>query len=244
MDDSLKSLVDLFLALLQLFKAFWPVWLVLGLPLLLGLSLKFYKSYRLSKSGMRELDKLGGEDFEKYLELLFRKLGYKVRRTPYQGDYGADLVIQKAGVQTVVQAKRYHRSVGVKAVQEAVAAKEVYKCGQAMVVTNSHYSQQARKLAKANKVQLWDRDDLVNVLLSVKKLPAEADTSNQTPAGKDAPVPEPAPVSSPTLTCVMCGKSVSPQVSSYCLNHQDVFGGKIYCYEHQKAIRHKAATGS
>lgn len=75
-------------------------------------------------------------------------------RTPYQGDYGADLVIQKADRQTVIQAKRYNSNVGDKAIQEAVAAKEYYKCNQGMVVTNSYYSQQAKKLATANRVEL------------------------------------------------------------------------------------------
>jgi restriction system protein len=168
--DLLNQYFDFLLALFQqLWILFWPMWIGLGLFFLVLLSYKLYKTYRLSRSGIAELDKLEGQDFEKYLELLFRKLGYKVKRTPYRGDYGADLIIQKDGVQTVVQAKRYKRSVGVKAIQEAVTAKEYYKCSQAMVVTNSYYSQQARKLAKANRVRLWDRNELVNQLLSVKK---------------------------------------------------------------------------
>lgn len=105
--DSLKQFLDILLALSHLLWLFWPVWIVLGSIILVQLSYKLYKAYRLSKSGIVELDKLDGQDFEKYLELLFRKLGYQVKRTPYRGDYGADLVIQKAGVQTVVQAKPF-----------------------------------------------------------------------------------------------------------------------------------------
>lgn len=59
--------------------------------------------------------------------------------------------------------------MGVKAIQEAVAAKGYYDCQEAMVVTNSVYGKQAMELARANGVKLWDRNDLVKALLSVKK---------------------------------------------------------------------------
>ncbi len=60
--------------------------------------------------------------------------------------------------------------MGVKAIQEAVAAKGYYQCDEAMVVTNSFYTNQAEKLAQANEVKLWNRDDLVKALLSVKNI--------------------------------------------------------------------------
>lgn len=52
--------------------------------------------------------------------------------------------------------------------QEAVAAKPVYGCQAAMVVTNSSFTQQAIHLARSNKVTLWDRKRLVAALLKVK----------------------------------------------------------------------------
>ena len=101
---------------------------------------------------------MDGESFEGYLEFLFRKLGYKVYRTQLSGDYGADLVIEKAREKIVVQAKRYSANVGLAAVQEVVGAKKYYKCKSAIVVTNSYYTKSAKELAKANKVKLYDRD--------------------------------------------------------------------------------------
>jgi restriction system protein len=232
------------LALFQFLSIFWPVWIILGIWLVIKLSIKFYQTHRLSKSGITELDNLNGLYFEKYLEILFKKLGYQVKRTRHRGDYGADFVIQKERIQTVVQAKRYKRAVGIKAIQEAVAAKEYYKCSRAMVVTNSYYSPQARKLARANQVELWDRRDLVSKLLFVKQKPAGEEvlipsSSAQAPA-HHLPTSKPSPAES----CHTCGKPVSPQVSRYCLKHQDLFGGKIYCYDHQKVIRSKATGKS
>jgi restriction system protein len=52
---------------------------------------------------------MSGKTFEKYLEVLFEKLGYRVERTRYVGDYDADLVTAKDGVKTVIQAKRCRR---------------------------------------------------------------------------------------------------------------------------------------
>ena len=34
--------------------------------------------------------------------------------------------------------------------------------------------------------------------------------------------------------CAICGKSVSQKVTQFCLLHEQKFGGKIYCYEHQR----------
>ncbi len=116
---------------------------------------------------------MSGKTFEKYLEVLFEKLGYRVERTRYIGDYGADLVTAKDGVKTVIQAKRYKGKAGVKAIQEAVAAKGYYDCQKAMVITNSFFTQQAIVLARRNQVELWDRDELVAALLSVKEKSAE-----------------------------------------------------------------------
>ncbi|WP_253187253.1 restriction endonuclease [Paenibacillus sp. GP183] len=48
---------------------------------------------------------MDGRQFELYLGLLFKALGYKTEVTLSAGDYGADLVIEKNGVRTVVQAK-------------------------------------------------------------------------------------------------------------------------------------------
>lgn len=223
---------------------FWPIWLFGLVMVVIKLVMTHHKSLRLAKSGIAEIDKLNGEDFEKYLEILFHKLGYSVRCTPYRGDFGADLVLQKDGAQTVVQAKRSKRSVGVKAVQEAVAAKEYYQCDNAMVVTNSHYSQQARKLAAANKVELWDRTQLVNQLLSVQQGSTHLaspvnDTLDQQTVSTSMPR-----TNEITPVCIACGKAVSAKVVEYCLSHPERFGGRVYCYTHQKRVHHQSLQTS
>ena len=46
---------------------------------------------------MKNIDKLNGRAFERYLTVQFRHLGYHVTLTSYSHDYGADLVLRKWG---------------------------------------------------------------------------------------------------------------------------------------------------
>jgi restriction system protein len=124
------------------------------------------KERRLARSGISEIDQMDGITFERRLAHLFSSRGYRVEQTRAGGDYGADLVLEKDGVRTVVQAKRWTKNVGVKAIQEAVAAKPIYRCDHAMVVTNRYFTEPALRLARANGVRLWKRDELVRALLA------------------------------------------------------------------------------
>jgi restriction system protein len=112
---------------------------------------------------------MDGTTFEAFLGTVFRRLGYAVEATRQHGDYGADLVVARNATRTAVQAKRWSKPVGVKAIQEVVAARGYYGCDDALVVTNRGFTRPARHLAQANKVQLWDRDVLVERMLATRK---------------------------------------------------------------------------
>lgn len=214
------------------------VWPLFALILVVAIGKFLYRLYemkRLAESGINEIDKMDGKTFEKYLEVLFRKLGYKVERTRYIRDYGADLVTAKNGVKTIIQAKRYKQKVGVKAIQEAVAAKGYYDCQEAMVVTNSVYTKQAMELARANGVKLWDRNDLVKALLSVKKDVGPEPVQEVCAAVETHEMEAKQAVYG--NICVICGQTVSEKVRQYCLDHEERFGGQIYCFQHQKGIK-------
>lgn len=120
------------------------------------------KRKKLVSSRIYEIDKMDGVTFEQLLMAHFEKNGYKVRSTPKSNDYGADLILIKDGEKVVVQAKRYKGKVGVAAVQQAYSSMGYYKASRCMVITNAYYTSQAKKLAKANGVILWDRDTLIN----------------------------------------------------------------------------------
>jgi restriction system protein len=155
------------------------LWLVVAVVVLGMLVQTIYERRRLARSGIREIDAMDGATFERYLGLMFRRLGYEVERVgSSRGDYGGDLVIRKSGTRTVVQAKRYGgQRVGIKAVQEANAARAMYRCAEAMVVTNTAFTQQAEALAPVAGVELVGREELIRALLDARASvePVEAD---------------------------------------------------------------------
>ena len=132
------------------------------------------KERKLKRSGILQVDQMKGKEFEDYLRILFLERGYHVQTTPATGDYGADLILSKGGRRIVVQAKRYKKNVGLKAVQEVSTAKLHYKADECWVVTNSGYTEPAKKLAASNGVKLVDRIVLMRWMLEMNKDSASA----------------------------------------------------------------------
>ncbi|MCP3773813.1 restriction endonuclease [Paenibacillus sp. MZ04-78.2] len=139
--------------------------LVCVIAMLIALRMK--RMERLRKSGIADIDKMGGRQFEIYLGELFKKHGYVVKVTRSTGDFGADLIISKEGKKIVVQAKRYSKAVGIKAVQEAQASIAHYNASAAWVVSNNEYTDAAKELARSNNVRLINREELITLILKM-----------------------------------------------------------------------------
>ena len=105
--------------------------------------------------------------FELLLLETFRKSGYGGKNTQEYGDYGADLLLVKDNVKYVVQAKRWNQKIGVKAIQEIVAAIKYYKADKGMVITNNYFTKNAENLARSNEIELWDRNKLIPFISQV-----------------------------------------------------------------------------
>ncbi|MEK4484271.1 restriction endonuclease [Psychrobacillus sp. FSL H8-0484] len=125
---------------------------------------------KMQQSGIAEIDQMSGRQFEEYVGTLFQHQGYKVSYTSTTGDFGADLILNKGKDTIVVQAKRYKKAVGVKAVQEVIPSINMYKAGAAWVITNSIYTKQALTLAKKNHVRMIDREELVQMILEMQNI--------------------------------------------------------------------------
>jgi len=111
------------------------------------------------------VDHLSGRQFEAFLEALFRDLGFaNVRRTRVAGDFGGDIIAERNGARWVIQAKRSARTVGIRSVQEVLAARAYYGVTSCMVVTNRTFSNSARELAGRCNCALVDRDLLTDWL--------------------------------------------------------------------------------
>lgn len=123
----------------------------------------------LLSSSITDIDLMEGYMFEDYLKILFFYLGYRVEVTQKSRDYGADLVLinPQNNKKIIVQAKRYNKPVGSKAVQEIFTAKIHYGADYAWVVTNNTFTPQAEQLAKENQIRLIDRTELVELYTKV-----------------------------------------------------------------------------
>lgn len=138
---------------------------ILGFALVL-IVISIFQYIKLAKCGIFEVDRMSGEEFELRLKILFEKIGYRVKHVGNaKGDYGVDLVIEKGGVRTAVQAKCYQKwHVGEDAVREVLAGKSVYNCSHGWVVTNSQFTNMAKRLATSNGIKLIDRWELIKLL--------------------------------------------------------------------------------
>lgn len=156
--------------LFTLTKIFWPYFLPVLILVLIKIALQIYKYQQLKKAGMFEIDRMTGPEFEQFLATLFEKMGYKTKIVgSMASDFGADLVIEKNGECTAVQAKCWHSRVGERAVQEIYGSMNTYHCTKALVVTNNFFTWRAMQLAKTNNVMLWNRTYLAKVILSHTK---------------------------------------------------------------------------
>ena len=223
----------------------WQLWgAIVSLVIVIG-ALRLYRMRRLARSGIAQVDKMDGRTFEEFLVTVFRRLGYRAELTPYTGDFGADLVVIRGGVREAVQAKRSSRAVGVKAVQEVATARRYYNCQEALVVTNRSFTVAAQRLARANDVELWDRGELIEKLIASHRVDERSGTVEAAPAvlvGPPSPTQLPAmnqsqPVTESAARCANCGKAVPANVRDYCLARPVRFGGEVYCFNHQHALR-------
>lgn len=168
--ESFKMGLDLFWSLLTADPILTIVILLLFCgSLLFVFIINTISEQKLRKSGILEVDKMSGREFEEYLQALLKARGYYVQLTPASGDYGADLILTTKGIKIIVQAKRYKKNVGVKAVQEIASARSHYRADDCWVITNSFFTEQAKKLASSNQVRLVDRKQLMNWMLQEKK---------------------------------------------------------------------------
>ena len=119
------------------------------------------KIHRLNQNlRLQDVDSMDGISFEHYIVQLLAERGYSNVSLTEQYDYGVDIIAEKDGVRWGIQTKRYSGLVKAEAVRQVVTGLRLYGCDRAMVVTNSTYSNVAKRLAEGNDCVLIDRDGL------------------------------------------------------------------------------------
>jgi restriction system protein len=124
---------------------------------------EYHSRQKGNKTNVSNFNSLSGQEFETYIADLIKKKGFNdVRGTPATGDQGADLIAKIMGKTIIIQAKRYEKPVGNKAVQEVISAVQYYKGDEGWVITNSSFTPSAKALAQKGNIRLIDGHDLKN----------------------------------------------------------------------------------
>ena len=119
----------------------------------------------LNKCNFNYIDSLNGFEFEKFCVNLLKINGYEnIQNTQESVDYGIDIIAEKDKIIYTIQCKRYEGKVGNDAIQEAMTGKEYYDGHIAIVLTNSTFTSNAKRLAESAGVILWDREILQNMI--------------------------------------------------------------------------------
>lgn len=145
-------------------------WAMVG-ALLVILAIAVYLFYRNAEmkrqrlfalSSPARMKSLTPTEFERACAVLWQRLGYRARVVGKSGDEGVDVFIWREGVQSIVQCKRYAgSSVGSPDVRNLLGAKTDFGAPDAYLMTSSHFSQPAQKLADRNPgLHLWNADTI------------------------------------------------------------------------------------
>lgn len=116
-----------------------------------------------------------GEEFELYLQNLFRELNYKVKHCGKSGDQGGDLIVKKGNITYVIQAKYYTHKLDNTPIQEVVGAIRFYNANRGVVITNSTFTKKAIELANTNRIILINGDDLEKLTECIYKKDKDRD---------------------------------------------------------------------
>lgn len=101
---------------------------------------------------LAKLDQLDGAEFESWVTAVLQDAGIAAENIRDRGDFGVDVIATVGRKRIGIQVKRYSRSVGNSAVQEALAGSGYHDCSLAAVVTQSKFTRAAKKQAARARV--------------------------------------------------------------------------------------------
>ena len=117
-----------------------------------------------------DFDSMDGHVFERFCAEILSCNGFsKVQVTQGSRDQGVDIIAYKDDIRYGIQCKCYSADIGNKAVQEVYAGKAYYNCDVAVVLTNRYFTKSAVELAQRNRVHLWDRRKLSDLIENCKE---------------------------------------------------------------------------
>jgi restriction system protein len=149
-----------------------PIWLTYTLLISAAVTALFAyfakQTQRFRAIQLANIDSMTGIDFERYLQKILTAQGYSVSMTPASGDLGVDLVASRNSDKIALQVKRHNTNISRRAISDAVAGMQHYRCNKAMVITNNYFTPGAVTLARSTGCILADRDTLARWIVELQ----------------------------------------------------------------------------
>jgi len=109
-----------------------------------------------SKGLNKKLLQLDARQFEFEITNLFRRKGYKSFATRVTRDDGVDVFASNEDEKVIIQCKRWKRPVGRDKVDELAGVQKRHSANRAILATTSTFSEDAKRAARENHIELWD----------------------------------------------------------------------------------------
>ena len=106
---------------------------------------------------------LSGDEFERDMAALCRRLGYSVETTPASGDEGVDLVLRRKGKKIVVQCKSHQSPVGPAVVRELYGSMVAAKADKAVLACTGGFTSGVINFVRGKPIELISASGLVEL---------------------------------------------------------------------------------
>lgn len=119
-----------------------------------------------------KLRKIDWFQFEKLIEMIYRKCGCSVqRRGGARPDGGVDLILESADGKFIVQCKQWRSwLVGVSDIREFLGTLTDVQVSNGIFITLAGYTNDAKQLAKKHGIHLYDETDVIKLLEETRLL--------------------------------------------------------------------------
>jgi restriction system protein len=161
---------------------------VVGMVWVAALVRNFSDGARLDRqTGIESIRELSWRELEQLLAEAYKRKGYVVRETGPGADGGIDLVLEKEGEETIVQAKQWKAwKVNVKVIREFFGVQVARRAAGAIVVTSGRFTAEAERFAAENGVDLVDGEGLEALIAEVRRERKAAKAAGGAKAGQSA----------------------------------------------------------
>jgi restriction endonuclease Mrr len=111
---------------------------------------------------LNQLGTMSPREFEEFIALLFRRMGYAVRITTASVDKGIDLFLERDGRTAIVQCKKYKGKVGQPVVRDFYGTMIHNRVHQGYIVTTGRFSLPAQNWTRGKQIHLVDGAELMD----------------------------------------------------------------------------------